>query len=144
MAIFLVPAGIISTYAILFGMIYIEDEAVLDIMTNKDVIERFVVRLSEFYTGLFENFDRMLLLDLKHGSEAGFLGPLAYSTLFTSVWMWMFAISNLVIKLINFTFPAVKFIKYALPVDEKPFRSIGILAAMISTVFYWVVCIFYI
>ena len=67
------------------------------------------------------------------------LGVFFYSTFFTSVWLWLFALSQLLIRFLSKVEPLRKFFfGYLLPVEERPFRSIGIVAAVIAMVGYWV------
>jgi hypothetical protein len=59
------------------------------------------------------------------------------STFFTSVWLWLFGLSHLVITLASRTGPLLRIVKYVLPIDDRPFRSIGFVAGLIAMVVYW-------
>ena len=65
------------------------------------------------------------------------IGIFFYSTFFTSIWLWLFGLSQLVFTVAGRTGPLLRFVKYVLPIDEKPFRSLGIIAGLIATLAYW-------
>ena len=75
------------------------------------------------------------------GEDTSFYSVYFYSTFFTSIWIWLFGLSNLLISLFSRFGPVLKVVKYILPVDEKPFRSIGLVAGAIAMLGYWVFAI---
>ena len=60
--------------------------------------------------------------------EDSLFGVTLYTTYFTSVWLWAYAASIMLIRLSMFIRPVWKFLRWALPIDAKPLRSIGIVA----------------
>jgi hypothetical protein len=61
-----------------------------------------------------------------------------YTTLLTSAWLWLFLLGGGVIRLISFMSAMVKFMKWTLPIDELPVRSIGEVAAFLTCGSFWV------
>lgn len=60
-----------------------------------------------------------------------------YSTLFTSVWVWLYAISIFTIRAANSAGPLFRWVMWFLDIDEKPIRSIGAIAGLIAAVGWW-------
>jgi hypothetical protein len=61
-----------------------------------------------------------------------------YSTLFTSVWAWLFAGSGLAFKVLTRSNRVLAFFRRHLNIEEHPTRSIGLLAALAITFLYLV------
>ena len=62
-----------------------------------------------------------------------------YSTFFTSVWIWLYAISQVLIRSCTRIDWVVRILQYILPLEDRPFRSIGIICSLIACCFFWVV-----
>ena len=65
------------------------------------------------------------------------IGIFFYSTFFTSIWLWLFGLSQLVVTVASRAEPLLRVVKYVFPIDEKPFRSLGIIAGLIAMLGYW-------
>ena len=75
-----------------------------------------------------------LLLDDSFQFAAIFI----WTTFFTSIWIWIFLLSYLLIR-IGFQFRGgIRFLQYALPIQEKPLRAIGQVMGGVSCLTYWV------
>lgn len=64
-------------------------------------------------------------------------GLFFYSTFFTSAWLWLFALSQLFFRAASQLDSALRLLKYALPIETRPFRSMGIVAGLIAMLGYW-------
>lgn len=62
-----------------------------------------------------------------------------YSSLLSSFWLWAYMLSWLTFAVAVRTPAALKALQWALPLEEHPVRSLGLVAATISTVVYWAV-----
>ncbi len=69
--------------------------------------------------------------------DASFLAIFLYSTYFTSVWVWLTALGWWAIRVMAKAPPLLKAMQYLLPIDERPLRSIGEVAAVIVCLCYW-------
>ncbi len=57
-----------------------------------------------------------------------------YSTFFTSIWAWLYAVSRFVLEIISRTQRGLSFLQDKLDVDKKPFRAMGFTLVLIITV----------
>lgn len=55
-------------------------------------------------------------------------GIFVYSTFFTSVWVWLYISSMALIRLASHSQLLIRFLQFALPIQEKPLRAIGTVA----------------
>jgi len=62
-----------------------------------------------------------------------------YSTFITSIWAWLYASSEAAVRLAMRFRNGVRILQWALPIETKPFRSIGEVAALFVCVSYWVI-----
>jgi len=60
------------------------------------------------------------------------------STFFTSVWVWLYAGSGLLVKLGQYLGIGVKVLKVVLDIENKPLRSMGYVAILLVTLVYLV------
>ena len=51
-----------------------------------------------------------------------------YTTFFTSVWLWLYVSSTALIRMASRSDPLLRFLRYILPIEDKPLRAIGIVA----------------
>ncbi len=65
-----------------------------------------------------------------------------YSTLMTSIWLWLFIAGAFVIRNAARFQRGVQVLRYALPINEKPMRSIGMVAGMITALGFLVYGLF--
>jgi hypothetical protein len=61
-----------------------------------------------------------------------------YSSLISSFWLWGYMMSGLIFQMAHITPQIWSFVKWVLPIDEKPVRSIGVIIAIFSTLSYWI------
>ena len=62
-----------------------------------------------------------------------------YTTFITSVWIWLYALSQMLIRLSARAEPLLETIKHILPIETRPFRSIGIISGFIVCCLYWII-----
>ena len=86
------------------------------------------------YLELIANYKTIMWFEK---GDTNLFGIFFYSTFFTSVWLWLFGLSHLAITLASRTGPLLRVVRYVLPIDEKPFRSLGIIAGLIAMLGYW-------
>jgi hypothetical protein len=110
-----------------------------------DVLANLLILLN--VTAFVLVFSDILLgegMDMAHSTIFGGLrnlppwAPLVsvLSTFFSSIWLWLFALSRVTIQLMSCTGATLKVAKYILPIDERPFRAIGLVAATFAAVGY--------
>ena len=68
------------------------------------------------------------------GEPAG--GIWFYSTFFTSVWVWLYALSGLTVKLAQYLGVGLGFLKRFVNIDDKPLRSLGFVSMLLITLVY--------
>ena len=89
---------------------------------------------------LLEMFWRGLEQASLHSGGAGFpLGIFFYSTFFTSVWVWLYAVSGTGIRLLGRLGVGISSLKKLLDIEEKPIRSLGFVSMLLVTVVFVVV-----
>ena len=65
------------------------------------------------------------------------LGVYFYSTFFTSIWVWLYALSGFLVKLLRRVFGGITFLKERVfNIEEKPLRSLGYVSVLIVTLIY--------
>lgn len=72
-------------------------------------------------------------------SGPGILGVFFYSSLFTSIWLWFFAISIWLTRSFSAVHSATRAVQWLLPFDERPVRAVGIVMGFIACLFVWFV-----
>lgn len=103
---------------------------------------------SKFFPGLGPNIQFFpIFVDwITHGIARfpGGLGPspniliFFYTTFFTSVWVWLFALAWGAMRLVGRIQPGIQFLIWALPVEEYPIRSISMVLGTVACISYWV------
>lgn len=71
-----------------------------------------------------------------------FATAMFYSTFFTSVWVWLYVCSGLVVKLINWIGISVGILKGYLDIEKKPILCIGFFACLLITILFLVLAPF--
>lgn len=74
--------------------------------------------------------------------KAAGLGIFIYSTFFTSVWVWLYALSGFLIKLITRLRGGLHFLQKHLNLEEHPLRSMGLVLILLVTVGYLIGAVF--
>lgn len=78
-----------------------------------------------------------LMLQLSAKAEGDFsVGVFFYSTFFTSVWLWLYILAGLIVKLINLVEKGFSSLKLLLDIEQKPISSIGMVASILVTILY--------
>ncbi len=62
-----------------------------------------------------------------------------YSTFFTSIWIWLFCLSSVVIKGISLTGVSIRWAGKFFDIDKKPLRSLGLIGMIIVTIFFAII-----
>jgi hypothetical protein len=70
------------------------------------------------------------------GSGAVF-SPMLYSTLFASIWLWLFLFVSALMRAIATIDAGRCFLQWALPVDAKPYRSLGAITGGLCAIIWW-------
>lgn len=64
------------------------------------------------------------------------VGVWLYSTFFTSIWVWLYFLSGLIVKIIVFLAKLLGWTIRILDIDNKPLRSIGVVCVVIVSVIF--------
>ena len=67
---------------------------------------------------------------------------LFFSTFMTSIWIWFFMISDFLVRKIGFLRKSLKIVKYVLPIEEFPLRSLGKVCGVILGILFGLVSLF--
>ena len=73
---------------------------------------------------------------LTFSGDLSLLGIFIYSTFFTSVWLWLYALSGFLVKAIARSRKGLHFLQRHLNVEEHPLRSMGFVLMLLVTVGY--------
>jgi hypothetical protein len=92
----------------------------------------------DWVVGLIALLPEFLWLDNPDSLDREAVGVFFYSTFWTSVWLWIFGLSQVAIRAAARLNPILKIVRYLLPIEERPFRSIGVVAASLATLGYWI------
>ncbi len=68
--------------------------------------------------------------------ELRFLAIPVWTTYFTTAWIWLYFLSQFLIRLVTPLRRTLGFLKYALPVKQKPLRAVGQVMALVACVGY--------
>lgn len=92
---------------------------------------------STFYKFVFEILPSAAKFE--SGSlRTGYVGIFIYSTFFTSIWVWLWAIGWGSLRLAARLVPVLRFLQWALPIETHPVRALGETAAIFTCLGYWV------
>jgi hypothetical protein len=64
-----------------------------------------------------------------------------YSTFFTSVWVWLYALSGAAIKLVELLGIGLARLRSVLDVDQKPLLSLGVMSMVLVSLAFWTVAL---
>lgn len=62
-----------------------------------------------------------------------------YSTFTTSIWLWLYSMSAIVVGLAQRTEWSMNLLRWALNIDQHPIRSLGVVAGIIAAFDYWMI-----
>ena len=68
-------------------------------------------------------------------------GVWMYAAFFTSVWVWLYALSGLLVRVANPLGIGIRTLKDLLDIDEKPITSLGFVAMLLTSIVFWVVAL---
>ncbi len=68
---------------------------------------------------------------------------LVVTTFFTSIWLYLYIVSGLILKLISISNTGFKFLQNNLDIEEKPFRSMGFIVMILISIGYMIGGLFY-
>jgi hypothetical protein len=77
----------------------------------------------------------VLLLNVRQSSTPSY-GIFFYTTFFTSIWVWLYAITGLVFKTFEYLGIGLSGFKNIFNLKAKPLRSMGIMAIIIITIIF--------
>lgn len=60
-----------------------------------------------------------------------------YASLVSSLWLWGYLLAVCLVRALNIAPQGLSFLKWALPIDERPIRSIGVIAAFVALLAYY-------
>ncbi len=66
------------------------------------------------------------------------VGVFFYSTFFTSIWLWLFVLSKIAITPLNKLLKLFKIIRGGLDIENQPFKSIGFISMILTSIVYGV------
>ena len=78
-----------------------------------------------------------------NNSAQFFMTTMIYSTFFTSAWVWIYSIAVVLVKLASRVSPIIDWLKRWLDIDEHPFKALGMVAAIVACLGYWIVAIIF-
>jgi hypothetical protein len=120
LALILLDLGLTS--ALVLGVLYF----VLTVFLTGD----------EFFS-VGETFVRSLKFEVGSRAEDDIsLGVFVYSTYFTSVWLWIFLVSGMLVRMISSTNFALRILRQVLDLEQKPLRSLGFVSMLLVTLAY--------
>lgn len=96
-----------------------------------EVQKRYEMLVKLLLAGLFMNSPS--------GKSESLMGVFFYSTFFTSVWVWLYIMSVMTVRVLNRTFKSVNVLKSWLDIDNQPIRVLGVIAIVVITVLFLVV-----
>jgi len=102
------------------------------------------VSVGEFIEAAQIGFPELLIeeiLPLSSDSPPS-IGIFFYSTFFTSVWVWLYALSGAIVKLVTYLGVGVKYFKRFFDIDNQPFLCLGVVSMIIVSLIYLVVWLF--
>jgi hypothetical protein len=111
------------------------------------ILELLVFRSSDLWiffnwSVFFDNFKVLLesgvLFSGIHSSYPFPLGLLLDTTLLTSVWLWLYLVGFGLLWLFSPLIRLLGFLKWALPIDRYPMRSIGVVVAFVLCLTNWI------
>lgn len=92
------------------------------------------------YLGAWIDFFVRVMLPLETDKQLVIpYGIFYYSTLFTSVWVWLYVLSGMFLKFLKWFVLPIERISGFLDIDKKPIRCIGFVAILIVTLLYLII-----
>lgn len=69
---------------------------------------------------------------------SSFWGVYIHSTLFTSMWVWLYVLSGLIVRLVRPAFGGINWFKRVFDIENKPLRSLGYVSVLFVTLIYFI------
>lgn len=92
----------------------------------------FWYQLSSALVNMMELFLRITADGL--GEIPRVMSVMLYSTMFTSVWVWLYVLAGLVLRLFRPVFESLDLLKRHLNVETRPVHAMGVLIALFISV----------
>jgi len=105
----------------LFTSITILSTSLLEIQLSSFNLTRFIQTISN---------------SISLSGEVGFMGIFLYTTFFTSIWIWLYAGSGLLIKFIVRSGKFLSFFSKHLNIEENPFKAMGFVLIILISIAY--------
>lgn len=100
------------------------------------------LKITEFFSEILELIQK-LILPLSASSIGDLpIGIWFYAAFFTSVWVWLYALSGSVVKLAEYLGIGINQLKVVLDLENKPLRSLGFVSIILFTIAYVAVLLF--
>lgn len=103
-----------------------------------------LIAIQDAFAGLLQTFDMMYSFSIGIYLEDGvlttyvvFLTPII-TTFFTSIWLWLYAASGFLLKLLSTSRAGIKFLRDSLDITNKPFNAMGFTLMLLVTIVYLV------
>lgn len=94
-------------------------------------------RLREYYFDWPDDF----LVEALSLSGQNSLGIFLWTTYFTSVWLWLYALSVLIVRTMTRLSRGAAFLRDHLNIEEKPLSSMGFVAGGLTAFVWWGICL---
>jgi hypothetical protein len=97
--------------------------------------------LNEFNRETFGDPGFYVLIPYEGDTSVPPAGIWFYSTFFTSVWVWLYALSGAAIKLVELVGIGLARLRSVLDVDQKPLLSLGVVSMVLVSLAFWTVAL---
>ena len=75
---------------------------------------------------------------LEYNTRREVLGPPIWTTFLTSLWVWAVIGGTAILRLLTRIAPAAEFLRDKLDIENRPFRSLGVMMGVVMVLPYWV------
>ena len=98
--------------------------------------------ISPTYTQMADIIKNAIFFTAKRSNEMSAFGIYLYASFFTSIWVWMYAVSGLTVKMMVLIINNVNRLLRFFDIENKPLKSMGMVAMLMVTIVYLVVLLF--
>lgn len=121
-------------FAALFLFLFIVAYYLLLFESEEMDVQAAAMALEMYALSIAEILEHGVFLSNPGGSLS--LGIFFYTTFFTSVWIWLYALSGLVVKVGEYFGITVSRLKWFLDIENKPLHSLGVISMLLVTLIY--------
>lgn len=143
----IITLDILFSLAIFFVIYYLCYIGVVTYMLSSRLIEPFSLAelisalnpaqlMNETLFNIANGRDKYYFMGFEISSGQAILFLPLVTNFFTSLWLWALAIGTFSIRILWLLKSIMAFAKYALPIDDKPIRSIGIAGSVMIGILY--------